>query len=202
MATIGSASLTNLSVPASDGAKNTTMLMPRLQFRFRAEFLNFGKKGSSTTQLTRQVKDITRPSVSFAEIPLDIYNSKVYIAGKHEWQDITINLIDDANGAVATLIGEQLQKQLDFAEQSGAAAAADYKFMLRYESLDGGNGANQVQVLETWEMYGCFVKSVNYNQMSYSTNDAASIQMTIRFDNAMQVNAGLSSVGVATGVGA
>lgn len=195
----GSSSLVNLSVPASDSTKNTTMLQPKLQFRFRAVFQNFGK--NNPTDMSRLVRDITRPSVSFQEIPIDIYNSKIYVAGKHEWQDTTITLIDDANGSVSSLVAQQLQKQLDFAEQSGAAAGSDYKFMIKYEVLDGGNGANAVNVLETWELYGCFVKSVNYNNMSYSSNEMATIQLVVRFDNALQLGNGLASVGPATGVG-
>ena len=40
----------------------------------------------------------------------------------------TINVRDDASGSVAKLVGEQLQKQLDFMEQSSASSGIDYKF--------------------------------------------------------------------------
>ncbi len=201
MATVGSASLTNLSVPVSDGSKNATYLQPKLGFRFRVTFINFGTSGSSTAVLTRQIKDFTRPQVSWQEIPIDIYNSKIYVAGKHDWQQCNINIIDDANGLASQLIGQQQQKQLDFAEQSAKASGSDYKFMIRCEVLDGGNGANDVQILETWELYGCWIQSANYNQLAYSSNDALSIALTVRFDNALMTTNGLSAVGVATGIG-
>ena len=41
-------------------------------------------------------------------------------------------------------------------------------------------------VLETWELYGCFIKSANYNNMDYKSNDPATIQLSVRFDNAIQ----------------
>jgi len=193
-----SQSLFNMTV-ASDNATNSQgLLMPKLQYRFRALFLNFGV-GGSTTELTKQVMDITRPQVQFDEIQLDIYNSRVYLAGKHAWQETTINLRDDAAGNVSRLVGQQLQKQMDFVEQASAATGQDYKFQINYEVLDGGNGVAAPNVLETWELYGCFIKSANYNNLDYKAgSDPVTIQLSLRFDNAVQ--SPLSS-GVGTAVG-
>lgn len=185
MATLN-ASLTNMSIATDGAGSNQGLLMPKLQFRFRALFLNFGVSGGATQELTKQVIDIARPSVSFTEIPVDIYNSRLYLAGKHEWATTTINLRDDATGNVSKLIGQQLQKQMDFVEQASAATGNDYKFELHYQVLDGGNGTFQPNVLETWELYGCFIQSANYNTMNYGTNEAATISLTVRFDNAVQ----------------
>jgi hypothetical protein len=194
---IASQSLFNMTVGSDNTPSSQGMLMPKLQFRFRALFLNFGNSGV-TQELTKMVVDITRPQVSFTEIPLDIYNSKVYLAGKHEWQTTQINLRDDAAGNVSKLVGEQLQKQMDFVEQASAATGQDYKFQINYEVLDGGNGALTPNVLETWELYGCFIQTANYNTMNYGTNEAATISLTVRFDNAVQ--SPLAS-GVGTSVG-
>lgn len=180
-----SQSLFNMTV-ASDASSNSQgLLMPKLQFRFRAMFLNFGV-GGSTQELTKQVMDITRPQLSFEEVTLDVYNSKVYLAGKHTWSETTINLRDDAQGNVTKLVGQQLQKQMDFVEQASAASGQDYKFQINYEVLDGGNGTATPTVLETWELYGCFLKTVNYNNMDYKSNEPATIQLQVRFDNAIQ----------------
>ena len=189
-----SQSLFNMTV-ASDNATNAQgLLMPKLQYRFRALFLNFGV-GGSTTELTKQVIDIARPSVSFTEIPIDIYNSKVYLSGKHEWTTTTINLRDDAQGNVSRLVGQQIQKQMDFVEQASAATGQDYKFQINYEVLDGGNGTLTPTVLETWELYGCYLQQANYNDANYAESGPMTIALTIRFDNALQTPLG-------TGVGA
>lgn len=192
------ASLTRMTVPlASDqSASAQGLLMPKLKFRFRASFLNFGVS-SNTVELTKQVTEIKRPSVNFGDITIDAYNSKVKLIGKPEWQDITVNLRDDAGGNVSKLVGEQLQKQFDFMEQASAASGIDYKFQLNYEVLDGGNGANQPNVLETWEIYGAFISSVDYGDMNYATNDPATIALTIKYDNALQAPIG---TGVGTAV--
>lgn len=188
-------SLTKFTVPlATDqSASAQGLLMPKLKFRFRASFDGFGVS-QPKVELTKQVIDIKRPSVNFNPITIDVYNSKVYLQGKPEWAETTVNLRDDAAGNVSKLVGEQIQKQFDFMEQSSAASGIDYKFILRYEVLDGGNGANEPTVLETWEMYGCQISQVDYGDMNYGTNDPVTIGLTIRFDNALQ-----SPIG--TGVG-
>ena len=59
-------------------------------------------------------------------------------------------------------------------------------------------------------MLGCYLQGVNYNDFNYGTNEAATISMTIRFDNAIQDAQGGGGVGlfvgrtlgdIATGVG-
>lgn len=184
-------SLTRMTVPlASDqSATDQGLLMPKLKYRFRAIFENFGVS-TPRTELTKQIIDFTRPSVSFDEMEIPIYNSRLYLAGRHQWEAVTVNLRDDAGGQVARLIGEQLQKQMDFVEQASASSGIDYKFITKCEILDGGNGANEPRVLETWELYGCYVTSVNYNDLNYGESAPVTIQMSVRFDNALQTPLG------------
>ena len=184
-------SLTKFTVPidGDQSAASQGLLMPKLKYRFRASFENFGVR-TPRTEMTKQIMNITRPAVTFDENMIDIYNSKVYLVGKHTWDPITVNLRDDVNGAISRLCGEQIQKQFDFMEQSSAASGIDYKFITRFEILDGGNGANTPNVLETWELYGCFVQNINYNELDYATQDPANITMTLRFDNAVQTPLG------------
>ena len=183
--------LSKFTVPlASDqSASNQGLLMPKLQYRFRLVLENFGVS-TPRSEITKQVQDVTRPSVSFDDITLDVYNSRVYMAGKHTWEPITINLRDDVNNSVSKLCGEQIQKQYDFFEQSSAASGIDYKFQSRIEILDGGNGANSANVLETFELYGCYVQNINYNTLAYATSDPVLITLTVKYDNAIQTPRG------------
>ena len=191
--------LSRLTVPLDSNASASTqgLLMPKLQYRLRESLENFGVS-APTTELTKQVVDVTRPNVSFEQITLDVYNSKVYLAGKHTWEPITLNVRDDVNNEVTKLTGEQLQKQVDFFEQSSAASGSDYKFTSRIEILDGGNGEQSPDVLETFELYGCYLESANYNTLAYATSDPVSIALTIRYDNAIQTP---ENTGIGTAVG-
>ena len=193
------ASLNKFTVPLANNQSSSTqgLLMPKLKYRFRATFVNFGVT-TPTTELTKQVVDIKRPNVNFNPITIDVYNSKVYLQGKPEWQETTVNLRDDATGAVSRLVGEQMQKQFDFLEQASAPSGINYKFQLVYDILDGGNGATAPTVLESWELDGCFLSQVDYGEMDYKTSDPVQIACTIRFDNAIQTTGGGVGTTVAT----
>ena len=203
-----SQSLFNMTVASDNAGGNQGLLMPKLQFRFRVNFLNFGTN-TSTIELTKQVIDCSRPNVQFTEITLPIYNSTMYLAGKHSWQTLSVNIRDDASNSVAKLVGQQLQKQMDFVEQASAASGQDYKFQTNIEILDGGNGTTAPIVLETWECYGCFLQTANYNTLNYGTSDVVTIALTLRFDNAIQspIGSGVGSTiartlgSIATGIG-
>jgi hypothetical protein len=192
-------SLSRMTVPlASDQSSPTQgLLMPKLKYRFRVVFENLGVS-TPRTELTKQVVSFARPSVTFDEIPIDIYNSKIYLAGKHSWETTTIELRDDAGGQVSRLVGEQLQKQVDFLEQASASSGIDYKFVTKCEILDGGNGVFAPTVLETWELYGCYLTAANYNDLNYTESAPVTISLTMRFDNALQTPLG---TGVGTNVG-
>jgi hypothetical protein len=194
-------SIARMTVPvSSDGTGEAQgLLMPKLQYRFRVLFENFGVS-KPTTELTKQVVDFTRPQVEFGEIPIEIYNSRVYLAGKPTWQAVTVNVRDDATNEVSRRVGEQIQKQFDFSEQASAASGSDYKFKLVCQILDGARGVTTPNILEAWELYGCYISNVNYNQLNYGTNEPVTISMTIRFDNAVQTP--LDGDGPAYGIGA
>jgi len=189
------AALSNFTVPlASDqSAGSQGMLMPKLKYRFRVTFENFGKSGS-TTELTKQVQDCARPSVKFANQVIEIYNSKINYAGKPTWDPLAVKIRDDVTGAVTTLVGEQNQRQFDFFEQSSAASAGDYKFTMRIEMLDGGNGTSTPNVLETWVVYGCYLASTNYQGLDYKAQEAVVLDLSIQYDNAVQTTGGALGV--------
>lgn len=189
-------SLNNYSIKPGSDVANQALLMPKLKYRFRVILLGFGVETS--TELTKQVQDVTRPKVAFEEMSLDVYNSKVKLAGRYSWENITLTLRDDASGFVTRLVGQQVQKQFDFMEQASARSGIDYKFTTRIEILDGGNGASNPEVLETFELYGCFLQNTDYGELAYGTNEHATVALTIVYDNAIHT---AGTVGVGTIVG-
>lgn len=191
-------SLSRLSVPlqGNQSASNQGLLMPKLSYRFRVLFQNFGVS-KPTTELTKQVMNASRPSPEFDAITLDVYNSRIYLAGKPKWNPISVIIRDDALNSVSKLVGEQLQKQFDFFEQASASSGIDYKFTTKIELLDGGNGAYDPTVLETFEIYGCYLSKAEYAGADYAKNDPLQITLNITYDNALQTN----NSGVPTGIG-
>ena len=56
--------------------------------------------------------------------------------------------------------------------------------------LDGGNGSSTPNVLETWECYGCYLESTNWQTLDYKEQGPVMIDLSIRFDNAVQTTGG------------
>jgi len=190
--------LQNISVPTEGAGSNSSLLMPKLQYRFRVLLDSFGTTGGpdGTREISRQVVDVTRPNITFEQMTIEAYNSRTYLAGKHTWDPITLTLREDANNNVQKVIGQQLQKQFDFFEQSSAVSSGTYKFQTRIEILDGGNGANGANVIDRFQLVGCYIESANYNSLAYATNEAVTTTLTIRYDNAIQFGADDSFEGI------
>jgi hypothetical protein len=103
--------------------------------------------------------------------------------------------------AVSKLVGQQIQKQFDFFEQSSASSGADYKFQTNIEILDGGNGGYAPTVLERFELFGCYLQNTVYQQADYKSSEPLDITLTLKYDNALQTDASGNNVGIGTAVG-
>ena len=192
---MATSSLLNFTVPLSNvgaSASGQGLIMPKLKYRFRIIFIGFGVS-TDTTELTKQVMDFKRPSVKFDDQVIDVYNSKVHYAGKPSWESTTVTLRDDMEGAIQTLVGQQIQRQFDFLNQSSASSAYDYKFEMLCQMLDGGNGINEPTILETWDLVGCYVSNADYDGVDFKTSDPVTVKLTIVFDNAIQTEYGVGT---------
>jgi hypothetical protein len=194
-------SLIKFTVPISgggDSAASQGLLMPKLRYRYRVIFQNFGASGQ-IHELTKQVMTAGRPAVSFENMELAVYNSKINYAGRYSWADVSIVLRDDVTNSVSKLVGQQVQKQFDFFEMASAASGADYKFTTRIEVLDGGNGDREVGVLEAWELYGCYLQNTVYQGGDYKSSEPLDITLTIKYDNANQTDEKEGDIGQLAG---
>jgi hypothetical protein len=167
--------ITTLGVP--DVAGNTTTIMPKLGYRFRVTFI--GDSFSATP--TRSVMGVSRPTLQHDQVQIDTYNSRIYVAGKHTWADVTLTLRDDVDSQVLRELNTQMNKQVDHANQSAPRAGAAYKFQTVVETLDGGNPSPGV--LDRYELAGCYISSISYGDMNYANSDQIPISVTIRYDN-------------------
>ena len=87
-----SQSLFNMTVASDNAGGNQGLLMPKLQYRFRVNFLNFGVDAGGGLNLTKQVVDCSRPQVNFPDITIPVYNSTLYLAGKYSWSPMSVNI--------------------------------------------------------------------------------------------------------------
>jgi len=174
--------ITNFGVP-TDSAVGTT-LMPKLQYRFRVSFTNLGG-GSLKDQTTQNVISASRPNLTHEEVVVDSYNSKMYLAGKHTWEPVTIVLRDDMDSNVIKVLGEQLNKQVDHTDQSSAIAGSAYKFSVKIETLDGANGTTKPSTFDEWDLQGAFISNIQYGDLNYADSNMVQVTLTVRYDHAV-----------------
>lgn len=168
--------ITTLGVPDNQG--NTTTIMPKLAYRFRVTFIGDGFSATPT----RSVISVTRPSLTHDEVILDAYNSRIYLAGKHTWDPISVVIRDDVDSAVLRELNNQLNRQVDHANQASSRAGSGYKFQMTVESLDGANPTPGV--LDKFELAGCYISNIQYGDMDYSNSGQVNVTVQIRYDNA------------------
>lgn len=173
--------LSNFGVPLGGGTGRGGILQPKTKHKFRVRVFNFGPIAGGI-ELSQQVTQVGRPSVSHNPVTVHSYNSTAYFQGKHEWQPIELSVRDDVTNSVARLIGHQEQKQINHFEQTSPLAGSNYKFETFIETLDGGNDA----VLEQWHLEGCFLADIKWGDFGYEGADIMMISMTVRYDNATQ----------------
>jgi hypothetical protein len=174
--------ITNFGVP-TDSAVGTT-LMPKLQYRFRVSFTNLGG-GTLKDQTTQNVISASRPNLTHEEVIVDSYNSKMYLAGKHTWEPVTIVLRDDMDSNVIKVLGEQLNKQVDHTDQSSAIAGSAYKFSVKIETLDGANGTTKPTTFDEWDLQGAFISNIQYGDLNYADSNMVQVTLTVRYDHAV-----------------
>lgn len=180
------ATLSQMGIPGAGFG----ILHPKQKHRWQVTFVGLARlvPGANAREITRQATTITRPNLSFEEVPIHRYNSVAYVAGKHTWEPISLTLEDDITGLASYAVQGQLetQQRLIGADLPGewlnaAATGSDYKFGTILEALDGNEG-----VVERWKIEGCFLMSADYGDLDYSASDAATITLQIRYDHARQ----------------
>lgn len=174
--------ITNFGVPAGSDAGTT--LMPKLQYRFRVSFTGLGD-GNLKSETTQNVISASRPNLTHEEVVVDSYNSKMYLAGKHTWEPVTVVLRDDMNSHVIKALGTQLNKQVDHADQSSSIAGSAYKFETIIETLDGANGNTTPKTFDKWSLQGCFISNIQYGDLNYADSSMVQVTLTLRYDHAV-----------------
>lgn len=167
-------------------------LHPKQKHKWQVRFVGLARAvpnaAGISKEITRQATNVSRPSLTFEEVPIHRYNTTSYIAGKTTWDPLSLTVEDDITGLASYAVQGQLetQQRIIGADLPGdwlntAATGSDYKFGVILEQLDGNEG-----VVETWKLEGCFIVSANYGDLSYEDSTAVTIELSIRFDHARQ----------------
>ena len=125
------------------------------------------------------MKTAARPSVTIGEQEIQYINSRRYLAGKSNFDAITVTLHDPIAPSGAQQVMEWVRTHSETV--SGRAGYADfYKRDCQLKMLDPVG-----TVVELWDLKGCFLTNANFNDLSYEDEAPVEISLTVRFDNAV-----------------
>jgi hypothetical protein len=185
-------SLANFGVPGLNGDRSAS-LQPILSNRFRVLFFNFGTPGEvAPYDLTRQIRRMGRPNLTFETQTLYSYVSTVYINTRAEWQELTVTFIDDITNSVQIRVQEQVAKQQNFFDQTMSRAGENYKFEMDLDVLAGGasagGSASDPNIIQKWCYAGCQITGMDLGELTYEDATAMEISLTLRYDNVIGFN--------------
>jgi hypothetical protein len=125
------------------------------------------------------IKTANRPTIQFEKVTLDHINVKRQLKGKGEWQDINITLFDPIVPSGAQQVMEWVR--LSHESLTGRDGYADfYKKDIDIYML-GPVGDK----IENWKLKGAFITTANFGDLDWSSNDPASIELTLAYDYAI-----------------
>ena len=125
------------------------------------------------------VKAANRPTIQFETIALDHINVKRKLQGKADWQDITITLYDPIVPSAAQKVMDWIR--LGHESITGRRGYADfYKKDITFYLL-GPVGDK----IEQWTLKGAFIQQANFGELDFTSNEVATIELTLAYDYAI-----------------
>jgi len=170
-------------------ATNTNLVFKR-KYRWTFEVKWNGKKIGKNF-----VKLASRPNLTVEETEINYLHGKMYIPGKASWETITVTYYDVARsvGNGMTDLYSWLASIYNFQDQG--------EKMMQQTTIqgDGNNGGwagtgNLTMYdgcgteLERWELRGVWPSAVNFGDLDYSSSEEATIELTLRYYQAIYNN--------------
>jgi len=184
---------------------NEAALEPKRKFKFLVRF------GAASEGLPSFIaKKCDKPSFDVSETPHDFLGHKFYYPGRVTWKEVTATVIDPAGSggagdedlstvtAPSTDVTDAVYKLLlragyqsptaAGAAITGAGAGSTLRTMAKGTATRQFDQIQIIQIdangdaLETWTLNNAWVKSVNFGNLDYSSDDINDITFTFRYD--------------------
>ena len=125
------------------------------------------------------IKAAGRPEIANGKITIDHINTRRYIKGRSEWQDLSITLYDPVVPSAAQAVMEWVR--LHHESVTGRDGYSDfYKKEIVFNSL--GPVGDKV---EEWTLKGAYIQTAKFSDMDYTGEDLATVELTLTYDYAI-----------------
>ena len=127
------------------------------------------------------VESSQRPSLKINSTAISFLNTKTYVAGQFEWQEMKVTFRDPIGPSAAQAVMEWVRLCAE-SVTGRMGYAAGYKKNVDLEMLDPTG-----VVIERWLLQGCFITSADFGQLSYEGDKLATISCSLRPDRCILV---------------
>jgi len=125
------------------------------------------------------VKKVTRPGVTFGDIVLDHINTKRKMAGKADWQPVSMTLYDPIIPSGAQEVMDWVR--LHYQSATGQAGyPSEYKKDVTIEGLDPVGS-----ICERWVLKGAYIQSTEMGEYDWGNDQPVEISVTMAYDWAL-----------------
>lgn len=125
------------------------------------------------------VQTSSRPSLTIGETEIPYMNTSTWIAGRAVWETIEIQFIDVIGPSSSQSVVDWIRECIEFST-GRMGYAINYKKNIQLKMLDPAG-----QVVEQWTLEGAFPTNANFGDLDMSSDDLATINVTVRFDRAI-----------------
>jgi hypothetical protein len=136
-----------------------------------------------------------RPSFKYNEAQVHHNQEVAYFAGKQEWDPVELIFYDASgdggqNGNMSQLIWNWLAESgggnPGIVSAGNVRTPSEYKKKMIIEMLDGLGGSDASKGGETWELFGAWPVSSNWNDLDYTNTEIQLVTVSLRFDRAIR----------------
>lgn len=169
----------------SIGKLGSSNLIIKRQFRWTFDISGI-KAGGQSTVPEYFVKLASRPNLTVEETELNFLNEKTWIPGKAAWETITVTYIDVATkdnqplwnwlASVYNFSGSSSNGGSNNSYATQGSQPGDYEGTGNLRMWDGCG-----TLLEKWTLKRMWPTSVNFGELDYSSSEAATIELTLRY---------------------
>ena len=144
----------------------------------------FATLGDLPSNFLLVLKEAARPQFTFDEVLMEHNQETVYFAGKQHWAEMKLVWYDveqspDCSNQIYTWLNTS-PGVVNLGSANLTVNSPDtYKINGTLSMVDGTGAAT-----ETWTMYGCWPKDINWQTLDYGSSDIQQIEVSLRYDRA------------------
>lgn len=121
----------------------------------------------------------SRPQMQIEETEIPFLNTSTYVAGRYKWDTIQVTLRDAIGPSTAQAVMEWIRLHAE-STTGRQGYAAGYKRDVELDMLDPTGVC-----VEKWILKNTMCTTTNFGDVDMSSNDIATVQLTLRFDYAI-----------------